>query len=97
MTFGGRRVIFSGPFRARLALILTDAADRDSCDDEHREAVAADLLLGWGDLDEQPNGLRALVVTAAAPFPAPGVVVYLGKPLDDGETIEVRAVAHHKL
>ena len=28
------------PFRARLALTLTDAADRDRWDDEHREAVA---------------------------------------------------------
>ena len=97
MAFSGRRVVFPGLFRARLALTLTDAADRDSWDDGHREAVAADFLLSRDDLDEQPNGLRALVVTAAAPFPAPGVVVYLGKPLDDGETIEVRAVAHHML
>jgi hypothetical protein len=80
-----------------LALILTSAAGRNRWDDEHREAVAADLLVGWDDLDEQSNELRALVVTAAAPFPAPGVVVYLGKPLDDGQTIEVRAVAHHML
>ncbi|MEZ5407708.1 MAG: hypothetical protein R2761_06770 [Acidimicrobiales bacterium] len=97
MAFSGSRVVFSGPFRARLALTLTNAADRDRWDDEHLEAVAADFLLGWDDLDEQPNGLRALVVTAAAPFPAPGVVVYLGKSLDDGETIEVRAVACHEL
>jgi hypothetical protein len=97
VAFSGHRVVFSVPFRARLALVLTDATSRDKWDDEHREAVAADFLLGWDDLDEQPNGLRALVVTAAAPFPAPGVVVYLGKPLDDGETIEVRAVAYHEL
>jgi hypothetical protein len=80
-----------------LALTLTDVADRDRWDNEHREAVAADLLLSWDDLEEQSNGLRALVVTAAAPFARPGVVVYLAKPLDDGETIEVRAVAHHML
>lgn len=97
VAFSGRRVVFSGPFRARLALTLTDAAARDRWDDEHREAVAADFLLGWDDLEEQSNGLRALVVTAVAPFPSPGVVVYIGKPLDDGETIEVRAVAHHSL
>lgn len=97
MAFAGRRVVFSGPFRARLALTLTDAADRDSWDDGHREAVAADFLLSWDVLEEQPNGLRALVVTAAAPFAEPGVVVYLAKPFDDGETIEVRAVAHHML
>ena len=80
-----------------MALTLTDAADRDRWDDEHRESVAADFIDSWDDLDEQSKGLRALVVTAAAPFPAPGVVVYLGKPLEDGETIEVRAVAHHML
>lgn len=97
MAFAGRRVVFSGPFRARLALTLTDAADRDRWDDEHREAVGADFLLSWDDLEEQSNGLRALVVTAAAPFAQPGVVVYLAKPMDDGETIEVRAVAYHML
>ena len=84
-------------FRARLALALTDSVDRDMWDDEHREEVAADFLVSWDDPDEQLNGLRALVVTAAAPFPIPGVVVSLGKPSDDGETIEVRAVAHHLL
>ena len=93
MTFVGRRVVFSGPFRARLALTLTDAADRDRWDEDHREAVAADFLDSWDDLGEQADGLRALVVTSAAPFPAPGVVVYVGKPLEDGETIEVRGVA----
>jgi hypothetical protein len=97
VAFVERRVVFSGPFRARLALTLTDATDRDRWDDEHREAVAADFLLSWDDLEEQSNELRALVVTAAAPFEQPGVVVYLAKPLDDGETIEVRAVAHHTL
>lgn len=71
MAFTGRRVVFSGPFRARLALTLTDAADRDRWDDEHREAVAADFLVIWDDLEEQPNGFRTLVVTAAAPFPNP--------------------------
>jgi len=92
-----RSVVFSGPFRARLALTLTNVADRNKWDDEHREAVAADFIVSWDDLDEEPDGLRALVVTAAAPFPTPGVVVYLGKLLHDSETIEVRAIAHHLL
>ncbi len=47
MAFSGSRVVFSGPFRARLALALTDAANRDRWDDEHLEAVAADFLLRW--------------------------------------------------
>lgn len=97
MEFSGRKVVFTGPFRARLALVLTDSSDRNRWDDEHREAVAADFLVSWDDLDEQSNGFRTLVVTAAAPFPSPGVVVYLGKLSGDGETIEVRAVAHHLL
>jgi len=80
-----------------LALTLTDGADRDRWDVEHREAVAADFINSWDYLAEQSEGLRTPVVTAAAPFPAPGVVVYLGKLLEDGETIEVRAVAHHML
>lgn len=92
-----RTVVFSGPFRARLALTLTSVTDRIRWDDEHREAVAADFILSWDDLDEASDGLRALVVTAAPPFPTPGVVVYLGRLLANNETIEVRAIAHHTL
>lgn len=56
MARSDRSVVFSGPFRARLALTLTNVGDWKEWDDEHREAVAADFILSWDHLGDESDG-----------------------------------------
>lgn len=95
------RYLYLPVFDSRLALVLTDPARRYQW---HRSGLPEDigvtLITYWDGLPPVPgkdDRWRRLVVTAEPPFDAPGVILVDARSSDDGQLIEIRAIAHVNL